>query len=76
MCRFHMIWGFRALFPQFPSCLNTHKAGTTEPRDHFGIKVTPHLMLIVELKTLDHFLCVPACDLECLGPVSPNYPNT
>ena len=54
--------------------MNAHKAGVTEPSDHLGIRVRPHLMLNEELKNLDSFLCIPAHDLGNLGQFPQNAP--
>ena len=69
------LWVFGPYFPKLPWCLNTHKAGITEPSNHLGVIVRPHL-ISDKLKTLDYFLCVSTHDLGYLGPVSPNWPNT
>ena len=55
------------LGPFSQNCHNVHKTGITQTSDELNIKVNPHLMSYVELKTMDHFSCVPEHDLGILA---------
>ena len=55
---------------QYPS---TWETGATQPKEGLDTKVSSDM--IKELKTLDYFSCLPACDLGYLEPVSPICPN-
>ena len=55
---------FGSSFPKLPY---VHKTGITQTSDEFNIKVSPHLMWYMKLKTMDHFSRVPEHDLGILA---------
>ena len=70
---------FGPIFPKMPSFHKYNKTDIIQPLGDLYTWVRLYLMQIVDLKTLEYFLSIPAHDLWYLGPVSsialmPNIP--